>query len=33
MAARKKIVLLQRLAPDLAILPECAAPGWISLCQ
>ncbi len=29
MAAHKKITLLQRLAPDLAILPECASPEVI----
>ena len=29
MAAHKKIALLQQLAPDLAILPECAAPDVI----
>jgi len=29
MAAHKKIALLQQLAPDLAILPECAAPEVI----
>lgn len=29
MAAHKKIALLQRLAPDLAIVPECAAPEVI----
>jgi exodeoxyribonuclease III len=28
-AAHKKIALLQQLAPDLAILPECAAPAVI----
>ena len=30
MAAHKKIALLQQLAPDLAILPECAAPEVIA---
>lgn len=29
MAAHKKIALLRQLAPDLAILPECAAPEVI----
>jgi hypothetical protein len=29
MAAHKKVALLQQLAPDLAILPECAAPEVI----
>src|SRR5215470_6801561 len=29
MAAHKKLALLQQLAPDLAILPECAAPEVI----
>lgn len=29
MAAHKKIALLQQLAPDLAILPECASPEVI----
>ncbi len=29
MAAHKKIALVQQLAPDLAILPECAAPEVI----
>jgi endonuclease/exonuclease/phosphatase family metal-dependent hydrolase len=29
MAVHKKIALLQQLAPDLAILPECAAPEVI----
>jgi hypothetical protein len=30
MAAHKKIALLWRLEPDLAILPECAAPEVIA---
>ena len=29
MAAHKKIALLRRLAPDLAVLPECASPEVI----
>lgn len=29
MVAHKKIALLQQLAPDLAIVPECAAPAVI----
>lgn len=30
MAAHKKVALLQQLAPDLAILPECASPEVVA---